>query len=110
MSSSALYGVYLARVRFVETSSFKLRPIIVISLPAGIHGIVTSVPVSSSTDPEAVDVALSDWRSAGLSKASVARVHRMAGIAQIDLLERLGNLQAKEIQLLKQAIKRHLGL
>ena len=110
MSSPVLYGVYLARVRFVETSVFKPRPVIIVSRPVGSYGIVTAVPIFSSVDPEAIDVALSDWGSAGLSKPSVGRVHRMAGIAQVDLLEELGGLQAKNIQALKRAIRKHLGL
>lgn len=110
MSSPVLYGVYLARVRFVEASAYKLRPVIVINRPAGSYNIVTVVPVFSSTEPEPTDVILSDWQSAGLRKDSVARVHRLAGIAQVDLLEALGSLEAKDIQTLKQAIKGHLGL
>ncbi len=110
MSSPILFGLYLARVRFVESGTFKMRPVIVVSQAFGIYGVVTIVPVFSDAHSESVDVALRSWQAIGLSRPSVARVHRLTAMAQVDLLEKLGNLPAEDIKMIKQALKHHLEL
>lgn len=104
------YGVYLARVRFVESDRFKIRPVVTVSSPVGKYGIVSVLPVSSRELTEDGDVALKLWRTAGLIRESTVRIHRVLSIAQGDLQEEIGSLQTDDIASIKSALKKHLDL
>lgn len=110
MKLSNKYAVYIARVRFVEARDFKLRPVIVISLPRSTFKITTVIPVFSNEAYEDIDVNLVEWQKAGLIKKSVAKIYRMTSMAQTDLLEEIGRLDEADIRLIKIALNQHLEL
>ncbi len=110
MSSPITFGLYLARVRFVESGGFKTRPVIVVSQASAVYGLVTVVPVFSAGHSEPIDVTLKNWQKMGLIQPSIARVHRLTAMSKVDILEELGGLQPEDIKLIKQALKQHLDL
>lgn len=87
-----------------------MRPVIVISQPQGRHNIVVIIPISSQIKREGPDMVLRQWKSEGLIKPSVARVHRLTTMLQSDLIAELGELQSKDIKSLKDAIRTFLDL
>lgn len=95
MTKPKLYGVYTARFPFLETKKSKIRPVIIISAPYGVHNIVAIVPISSKSKREAIDVSLDDWQLEGLLRESMARVHRMTTMLTSDLLADLGSLRKR---------------
>jgi len=105
-----LHDIYTASFPFLDSAEYKLRPVIVVSLPYGEHGILAVVPLSSRARPESVDFAISNWREAGLAKPSTARVHRVATILQSKLASRLGSLKEDDVDKLQQSIRSFLGL
>ena len=110
MSATALWGVYTARFPFLGVDLGKIRPVVVLSKPYGRHNIITVVPLSLKDKKESVDIALRDWREAGLIKPSVARIHRMTTILQSDLIGYLGELSAADKPSLQQALRILLNL
>lgn len=110
MSAASLFGVYTAKFPFLDSDKDKIRPVIVISKPHGQHNVITVVPVSSQDKKESVDIALRDWRKAGLVKPSVARTHRLTAFLQSDLTNYLGDLSANDKRSLQQALRQLLDL
>jgi len=110
VATPKLYGVYTARFPYLERSKDKVRPVAVVSRSHGEFGVVAIVPISSKSDLEIVDVRLSGLESAGLAKASVARVHRLTTMLQADLIAELGQLSSKDIQALKASLRKFLEL
>ena len=110
MSKPTLFGLYTAQFPFLDTHENKLRPVIVISQPQGRHNIVVIIPISSQIKREGPDMVLRQWKSEGLIKPSVARVHRLTTMLQSDLIAELGELQSKDIKSLKDAIRTFLDL
>ena len=104
------YGVYLAKVGFLESSGFKIRPIIVISKPRGRFQAVMAIPVSTQTDQTDVDILLHDLPGTGLLKPSIARVHRMAATAGAQILEEIGIIDSNHQNAIKLALKDLLKL
>ncbi|MBP9738584.1 type II toxin-antitoxin system PemK/MazF family toxin [Candidatus Saccharibacteria bacterium] len=110
MKQRFIYTVYVARFTFIESQAFKVRPVIVISSPVGPHEIIAVIPVSSQLKIESGDLILEDWKSFGLKKRSVARIHRISSIARGDLIEKLGELNPETQHRLAELIKQHLHL
>ena len=94
----------------MESDENKFRPVIVMSKPCGKFHIVSIVPISSRPSPDEVDVTLNDWQSAGLTKPSTARVHRITPMLQADLVSEMGKLSAHDVDALKQALHQLFGL
>lgn len=110
MNSSDTFKIYTTQFPFLDTQEAKVRPVIVISLPQGKHNLVAVIPLSSKPKREAVDVALGYWKSEGLVKPSIARVHRITTILQSDLLTELGQLAESDIKALKESIRTYLSI
>ena len=104
------FTVCLAKFRFLESDQYKIRPVIIIGYPYGVRQILMAMPVSSSSDPEPIDVVLQKWRDGGLLKPSVARVHRLSAILQKDLLEEIGSIDEEDQTVIKSALKELLIL
>jgi mRNA-degrading endonuclease toxin of MazEF toxin-antitoxin module len=100
-----LYGVYLAKVGFLESGGFKIRPIIVISKPRGRFHAVMAIPISTQIDRTDVDILLGDLAGTGLLKPSIARVHRLSAIAGTQVLEEIGSIDKKHQEVIKSALK-----
>lgn len=110
MSSARPYGVYTAAFPFLGSGSDKVRPVIVLSKPQGRYNVIAVAPISSKSKCETVDVKLSDWQSAGLIKPSIARVHRVTTLLQLDLISQLGVLTNSDKKAMRLALKELLEL
>lgn len=105
MNTASLFGVYTAKFPFLDSSKVKVRPVIVLSMPYGRHATIAVVPISSRIDLEPVDITIKGWANAGLLKPSVARVHRVTTMLQIDLIAELGILELQDIKNLKASMR-----
>ena len=110
MSAPKLLGIYTARFPYLEASRDKIRPVIVMSKPYGEFGVVAIVPISSKTTLQAVDIKLSEWKSSGLAKVSIARVHRLTTMLQSDLIAELGQVGGRDAKALKASVQAFLNL
>lgn len=105
-----LYGVYLAKVGFLESTAFKIRPIIIVSKPRGHFQTVMAIPVSTQTDQTDVDILIDDLSGTGLLKPSVVRVHRLAATAGSQILEEIGTIDDQYQKAIKLALKKLFNL
>ena len=80
--------VVLIRMRFHQTTGAKVRPAVVL-LDSGDEDFVAAPITSQSRDSE-YDLAIGDWRSAGLNVESFVRVHKLTILAKADILRSLG--------------------
>lgn len=110
MSQPIIHGIYLAKFPYLGSGGDKIRPVIVISKSYGKHTVVAVVPISSKTDTELVDFAMSGWKEAGLIKPSVVRVHRLATIVASDLSAELGALKKTDSKTLQDSLRIFLSL
>ncbi len=110
MSGPKPFGVYTVAFPFLDTQETKIRPVIVISKPQGIHKVLAVIPVSSKIKLEEVDIAIKQWSQTGLIRPSVARVHRLTTILQSDIIAELGELAAEDKQNLRKALERFLDI
>jgi mRNA interferase MazF len=99
------YGVYLARFQFVESSAYKIMPVVIVAQPRGEHKIVMAVPLSSQPELEDVDVTLESWENSGLTKPTVARVHRLTASVGSNVLELIGQLDSLDADKLNQGLR-----
>jgi mRNA-degrading endonuclease toxin of MazEF toxin-antitoxin module len=99
------YGIYLARFQFIESNDYKIRPVVIVSQPRGEHKIVLVVPLSSQPDRQDIDIALMAWQDSGLAKPTVARVHRLTALLGSNVLELIGQLDSRDVDMLKQALR-----
>jgi len=80
---------WLADIPFTDRTASKIRPVLVLWL----DGRDAVVVVVASVGPRTVtDVALADWRSAGLRVSSTVRLSRLDCLEQSMLIHRLGVL------------------
>jgi len=105
-----LYGVYIARFPFIESSKDKLRPVVVLSRPYSKHKVVTVVPISSKQNAEAINITISDLAIAGLIRPSIARIYRLGTLLQTNLITQLGSLSDTDIRKLQVALRKLLNL
>ncbi len=82
--------VVLIRMDFHQTSGSKIRPALVL-LDTGDADFVAA-PITSQSRLSEYDLALTDWRFAGLNVASSVRVHKLAVLAKADIVRSLGNI------------------
>jgi mRNA interferase MazF len=104
------FSICLAKFRFLESDEQKLRPVIIIGRPHGARRILMAIPISSSTQAEIIDVILENWKDNGLLKPSVARVHRLSAILQVDLLEEIGTIDSRHQAVIKSALRKLLAI
>jgi hypothetical protein len=57
-----------------------------------------------------MDVAISDWRQAGLAKASVARLDRLVTAEKTILGRKLGKLSSRDEQTIRRAWNQQMRL
>ncbi len=105
-----LFTVCLAKFRFIESDQFKIRPVIIVGFPHGERQILMVIPITSSAEPEPIDVTLKNWQDVGLLKPSVARVHRLTAVLQKDLLEEIGSIDKNDQVNIRVALKELLVL
>jgi mRNA interferase MazF len=80
----------LIRMQFHQAAGAKIRPAVVL-LDSGDDDFVAA-PITSQSRHSANDLALEDWRSAGLNVASFARIHKLSVLAKSDIIRSLAPL------------------
>ncbi len=97
--------VVLIRMQFHQAPGAKVRPAVVL-LDAG-DGDLVAAPVTSQPRHSQFDLALKDWRAAGLNVASSIRIHKLTVLPKTEIMRSLGNLSNSDrdalVQLLCQA-------
>ncbi len=91
--------IWLADIPFTNGAASKIRPVLVLWLDAGdvVVAAVTSAPPRSATD-----VALAEWKLAGLRVASTVRLSRLDCLEKILLRKKLGALSPGDAGQVKQ--------
>ncbi len=99
--------IWLADIRFTDGSASKKRPVLVLWLD-GYDAIVAVVTSAVPRTP--TDVALADWKAAGLRYASTVRLARLDCLEQALLFHRLGGLSTTDAQSIKTVWNLHIKL
>ncbi len=96
--------VVLVQFPFTTGAGSKLRPALVI-LDTGDDGLlVARITTHSSLAP--FDVAIIDWRGAGLLAPSNARLHKLATLEKADIHRTLGHLRTSDRQSIAVVLRR----
>ena len=80
--------IVLIRMQFHQAQGSKIRPALVL-FDAGDEDFVAA-PITSQSRTSEFDLALADWRAAGLNVPSTARVHKLTVLAKADIVRRIG--------------------
>jgi mRNA interferase MazF len=86
--------VLLLRFPFTDAAGFKQRPALVV-LDTGDEDVVV-VRITTQRGHVTQDVALNDWRTAGLNAPSLARLHKLATLNKSLVVRKLGRLSDKD--------------
>jgi mRNA interferase MazF len=89
---------WLADIPFTDGSASKIRPVLVLWLD-GVDAVVVVVTSAPSRTP--TDVALAEWKAAGLRVASTVRLSRLDCLEQSQLFLRLGAVSPTDAITLK---------
>ena len=100
--------VVLIRIDFHQIPGGKVRPAVVL-LDAGDDDFVAA-PVTSQPRDTDFDVALRQWREAGLNVASTIRVHKLTVLAKDEIVRRLGELSETDQAVLAEVLRRAFSL
>jgi mRNA interferase MazF len=100
--------VVLIRIDFHQTAGGKVRPAVVL-LDAGDDDFVAA-PVTSHPTRSSFDLAIHQWREAGLNVASTIRVHKLTVLAKDEIVRRLDELAPTDRAALAEALRRAFSL
>jgi mRNA interferase MazF len=100
--------VVLIRIDFHQIPGGKVRPAVVL-LDAGDDDFVAA-PVTSQPRDTDFDVALRQWREAGLNVASTIRVHKLTVLAKDEIVRRIGELAETDRTTLAEVLRRTFSL
>lgn len=100
--------VVLIRIEFHQTPDGKVRPAVVL-LDAGDDDFVAA-PITSQQRYSEFDLALGQWREAGLNVASTVRVHKITVLAKDEVVRRIGELAAPDRSALAEVLRRAFSL
>lgn len=98
--------VVLLPIPFTDLTSRKVRPAVVIGSSTG-AGDLFLVPISSQL--RNVDLALADWREAGLNVACGIKA-QLATVEQRLVVKSVGKLSARDAAALEARLRKWLGL
>jgi mRNA interferase MazF len=96
--------VVLVRFPFTSGAETKLRPALVILDTGDADLLVARITTQSSLTP--FDVAVIEWRGAGLLAPSNARLHKLATLEKADIHRTLGHLQTADRQSVAVVLRR----
>ncbi len=96
-------SVVLLALPFSDTTTFKLRPALVL-LDTADDDIVVS-RITSQMLQTAFDVQILEWQQAGLMRPSVVRLHKVNTIEKVLVNRQLGILQPNDWQQVCQRIQ-----
>jgi mRNA interferase MazF len=100
--------VVLIRIDYHQTPGGKVRPAVVL-LDAGDDDFVAA-PVTSQLRHTDFDVAIRQWREAGLNVASTIRVHKLTVLAKDEIARRIGELAASDRTALAEVLRSAFSL
>src|SRR5580658_7973083 len=95
--------IVLIRMQFPQAAGAKVRPAVVL-LDTGDDDFVAA-PVTSVPGRSGFDVAIEDWRDAGLNVASTIRVHKLSVLAKLEILRTVGTLTDRDRNSLGAALR-----
>jgi mRNA interferase MazF len=87
--------VVLIEVHFHQRQGSKVRPAIVV-LDSGDEDFVAA-PITSRPKMAEFDLAIEDWRSAGLNVASTIRLHKVAVLSKASIRRMIGRLAEADL-------------
>jgi mRNA-degrading endonuclease toxin of MazEF toxin-antitoxin module len=103
------WGIYLARIGFIESGNTKIRPLLVLNEPVGVYGVVMVAPIYSTKDNHTLagDIRINalEGLSMGLIRPSTIRLHRIVAISIKDLEEMLGQAPTQLQSSVKENLK-----
>lgn len=82
--------IVLIRIQFHQTAGAKIRPAAVV-LDTGDDDFVAA-PITSQPKHSEFDMAIGEWRTAGLNVPSAIRIHKLTVLSKSDVVRRLGTL------------------
>ena len=94
--------VVLIWTRFQQTEGPKIRPAIVL-LDTGDDDFVAA-PVTSQPQSTEYDLAMFEWRLAGLNVPSSGRLHKLAVLSKSDVVRKLGAFSVLDRDALRAAL------
>jgi mRNA interferase MazF len=100
--------VVLIRIDFHQTPGGKLRPAVVL-LDSGDDDFV-GAPITSRPRVSDFDLAIQQWRQAGLNTASTIRAHKLTVLAKQEIVRRLGELAESDRSALAEILRRAFSL
>jgi mRNA interferase MazF len=100
--------VVLIRIDFHQVAGGKVRPAVVL-LDTGDEDFVAA-PITSQHRQTDFDLALGQWREAGLNVPSTIRVHKLTVLAKDEIVRSLGELAAIDRTALAEALQRAFSL
>lgn len=92
--------IYICRFPFTSGTASKARPALVL-FDLGPDVLICRITSAATSTP--VDIAIADWRSAGLAKPSIARLDRLVTAEKSILHVRLGELSALDKDAIRSA-------
>ena len=95
--------IVLVRIQFHQAAGAKVRPAVVL-LDTGDDDFVAA-PISSQARHSDYDLAIEDWRDAGLNVASYIRVHKPTVLAKADIVQSLASLAERDRQSLVSLLR-----
>lgn len=90
---------WIADIAFTNASGSKKQPVLVLWLD-GFDVVVAAVTTAGPRSP--TDVALADWKTSGLLRASTARLSRLDCLEQALLENRIGSISTADANRVKQ--------
>jgi mRNA interferase MazF len=96
---------WIADIPFTNAAASKKRPVLVLWLD-GTDLVAAAVTSASPRSP--MDVALADWKAAGLRRASTDRLSRLDCLEQSLLIARVGAISTADGENVKQTWARHI--
>jgi len=100
--------VVLIRIDFHQTPGGKVRPAVVL-LDSRDDDFVAA-PITSRPRHTVFDVAIQQWREAGLNVASTIRVDKLTVLAKAEIVRHLGQLSEMDRTELAETLRRTFSL
>ena len=96
---------WVADIPYTDASSSTKRPILVLWLD-GADLVAAAVTTATPRSPR--DVALTDWQSSGLLRASTVRLSRLDSLEQSLMIARIGTISAADAEQVRQTWLTHI--